>query len=167
MMTRLVFLKFFAFCLFIFPLAACGAEKPDMLPTEKVKIVSAGRERANLTVELAISPKDQENGLMGRTSLPKDHGMLFIFRSNTVIRFWMKDTLIPLDMIFIDQDGRIVKIHENAKPRDETYISSNFQVRAVLELKGGAVQHYGLNMGDLVLSPTLDHMVAEMGAVSE
>lgn len=139
---------------------ALSTAPPPTLTTEQIKIVSAGQTRATLTVEIATKPETQERGLQYRKNpLPPDHGMLFIFPGNNIANFWMKDTFIPLDMIFIDQDGRIIKIHPNALPQDETIISSYFQVRAVLELNGGAAEQYGLSEGDLVLSPTLDKIV--------
>lgn len=136
---------------------------PVTLPTETIKIVSVGRELATLNVELAMNPRDQERGLMGRTKMAKDTGMLFIFSDNRLSYFWMKMTLIPLDIVFIDQDGRIVKIHENAQPKDETVVSSDFPVHAALEIPAGKAAKYGLNLGDLVLSDTLDRIVRDNG----
>lgn len=167
----MTFARFFFFYIALLcsglSLSACAAQESPRLPTEEAVILSAGRERGKLTLELALTPKQQEDGLMGRKKLKKHHGMIFIFPSNTIARFWMKDTLIPLDIIFIDQDGRIMKIHERAKPRDETFVSSDFQVRAAIELNAGAAKLYKLNVGDLILSPALDRVVAESGAVAE
>jgi uncharacterized membrane protein (UPF0127 family)/pimeloyl-ACP methyl ester carboxylesterase len=130
------------------------------LPIEEITIQSAGRERARVLVEVASHPKDLENGLMGRTELAVDRGMLFILPGNMIARFWMHDTLIPLDLVFIDQDGRIIKIHENAQPGDDTRISSDFPVRTVLEIPAGSAGRYGLSLGDLLISKALDQAVA-------
>jgi uncharacterized membrane protein (UPF0127 family)/pimeloyl-ACP methyl ester carboxylesterase len=131
---------------------------------EPIEIKSAGRVRARFLVELAIRDHELERGLMDRTQMADDSGMLFILPSTTIAKFWMRDTLIPLDMIFIDQDGRIVGIHENAQPKDTTTISSRFPVRAVLEVPAGQVAAKGVTVGDLVLSATLDRIVAETAA---
>jgi uncharacterized protein len=157
--------------LVLFPGAVFAAEKMDKigappateiitLPKEEIQIVSAGREQAKLNVELALNPRDQERGLMGRKKLPKNTGMFFVFDEDRIPRFWMKNTLMPLDIVFVDRDGRIVWIHERAKPKDETFVSPPFPARAALEIRAGAAKAYRLNIGDLVLSPTLDRVVA-------
>jgi uncharacterized protein len=150
--------------------AMAVVQKPDKaltppaqtgLTTETIKVLSAGRERANLKVELALTPQQQERGLMGRKVVPKDSGMLFIFPEMRVAGFWMRGVLVPLDMVFIDQDSRIIKIVSKAKPGDETLISSDWQVRAVLEMAGGQAVARKFQIGDLVLSETADRMVSE------
>src|SRR6185437_6516835 len=90
-------------------------------------------------VELAVSPEQQEQGLMFRRSLPADAGMLFDFGGTRPAVFWMKNTLIPLDMLFIAADGRIADIHERAVPLTEANIPAKMPVKAVLELNGGTV----------------------------
>jgi hypothetical protein len=105
------------------------------------------------TVELAISPEDQAQGLMYRRSLPRDAGMLFDFGRTRPAEFWMKNTLIPLDMLFIAADGHIADIHERAVPLSEATIESKVPVRAVLELNGGTVSRLGIKPGDLVHHP--------------
>lgn len=132
---------------------------PTFLNTEKIQIISAGVQRAELTVELATTPDDLARGLQHRTSLGPDQGMLFIFNQNTTANFWMKDTLIPLDIIFINQDGRVVKMHEHAKPLDETPIPSGTPIRAVLELNAGSVKRFGLMEHDVVISKTFNDRV--------
>jgi uncharacterized membrane protein (UPF0127 family) len=76
--------------------------------------------------------------------------MIFDFKTSQQVAFWMRNTLIALDMIFIDGSGRIVRIHEGAKPHDETPIPSVFPVRAVLEIPGGAARQHGIAVGDQV-----------------
>lgn len=103
------------------------------------------------SIELAIDPKTQQRGLMFRKSMPKMHGMLFVFGNSAQRSFWMKNTLIPLDIIFIEKDGRIGHIHHNAQPLDETFISSQGAAYAVLELNGGMSHELGINVGDKIL----------------
>lgn len=87
---------------------------------------------------------------MYRTELGADSGMLFIHDSEAVYPFWMKNTLIPLDMLFIAEDGHIADIHERAVPMSEASIPAKFPVKAVLELNGGTVARLGIKIGDLV-----------------
>jgi uncharacterized protein len=105
------------------------------------------------TVELALDPAQQEQGLMFRRALAPDAGMLFIFHADHEAVFWMKNTLIPLDMLFIAADGRIADLHERAVPLSESYISAKVPVRAVLEVNGGTVARLGIKIGDLVHYP--------------
>jgi uncharacterized membrane protein (UPF0127 family) len=124
---------------------------PGLAKTERVVISTADGKNVNVFhVELALTLEEQINGLMNRTSLPKDGGMLFVFKEPEERSFWMKDTLIPLDMLFIDSKGKIVTLHENARPKDETGIPSNAPVLAVLELPGGTAKRLGLKTGDIV-----------------
>jgi uncharacterized membrane protein (UPF0127 family) len=102
------------------------------------------------TIELALTPEQQEQGLMFRREMAADAGMLFVFPSPEVAHFWMRNTLIPLDMLFIAADGRIADIHERAVPMTDDSISSDAPVLAVLELNGGTVSRLGLKRGDLV-----------------
>lgn len=91
-------------------------------------------------VEIADTPYLRSKGLMYRKSMPQNHGMLFIFEKPRIISMWMKNTHIPLDMLFVDKNGIIRHIHENAKPFDETIISSVVPVSFVIELNAGQVK---------------------------
>jgi uncharacterized protein len=102
------------------------------------------------SVELATSAAEQERGLMFRKELPEGHGMLFDFQTEQQVSFWMHNTYIPLDMIFIAADGRIVHIAENAKPMSDDLIPSVRPVRAVLEVIAGTVRKFGIASGDRV-----------------
>ena len=104
----------------------------------------------HFTIELALSPQEQEQGLMYRTRLAPDAGMLFVFPKTQTATFWMKNTLIPLDMLFIAGDGHIADIHERAIPLSEALIASKEPVRAVLELNGGTVARLRIKSGDVV-----------------
>ena len=120
---------------------------------DRVVIETASGARHGFTVELAVTPAEQARGLMYRESLPAGAGMLFLYDTPTPASFWMRNTLIPLDMIFIASDGRIVNIHANAKPLDETPIRAAAPVTGVLEINGGLSARLGIRAGDRVLHP--------------
>ena len=101
-------------------------------------------------VEIARDEPDREQGLMHRTSLAPDHGMLFLFDEVRPVAMWMKDTPIPLDMLFIGADGRIARIAAMTTPQSLAIISSGEPVRAVLEIKGGEAAGQGIAVGDKV-----------------
>ncbi|MFH1978763.1 MAG: DUF192 domain-containing protein [Candidatus Aenigmatarchaeota archaeon] len=108
-------------------------------------------------VEVADNPIKQQQGLMNRTELKKDSGMLFIFGDETMRHFWMKNTLIPLDMIFIDSDGEIVHIHKNVQPCKTTICDtygSNKPAKYVVEVIGGYTDKKGIDIGDKVKIPS-------------
>ena len=104
-------------------------------------------------VEMATTEEQREKGLMFRKSLPEGQGMLFDFHQEQPVSFWMKNTYIPLDMIFIRADGRILRIVENAEPLSERMIMSGGQVLAVLEVIGGTARKLGIATGDRVAHP--------------
>lgn len=102
------------------------------------------------SIEVADDAKERSLGLMNRPSMPKLSGMLFIYESPANLTFWMRNTLIPLDMIFIKPDGTIAHIHENAVPLDETPIPGGPGNLAVLEVNGGLSRQLGIEVGDQV-----------------
>jgi len=106
-------------------------------------------------VEVARTPQEQSHGLMFLHSLAADAGMIFLRDSDEVATFWMENTLIPLDMLFVRHDGTIAKIVTNAKPLDLTGIGSDVPVRAVIEINGGEAERRGLREGDKVIYPGL------------
>ena len=110
--------------------------------------LSIGQHR--FEVELADTPASQETGLMFRQSLAEKRGMLFVFPQSQISAMWMKNTLIPLDMLFIDERGKIVRIAKNAVPHSRDIISSDGPVKAVLELAGGICDKSGIQPGDMV-----------------
>jgi uncharacterized protein len=120
--------------------------------TASLTIVSAGGSH-RFTVELAETPAQMEQGLMFRTSLAPDAGMLFDFKRPTVATMWMKNTLIPLDMLFVDATGHIVNIVERTVPESDAIVSAAAPVRAVIELNGGTTARLGIAPGDRVLYP--------------
>jgi hypothetical protein len=101
-------------------------------------------------VEVAATPESRARGLMWREELPAGQGMLFVFAEEEVQSFWMRNTLIPLDMLFIDSEGRIVGIVERAQPRTLTGRSVGVPGRYVLEVPGGWCQSKGIATGDTV-----------------
>jgi uncharacterized membrane protein (UPF0127 family) len=104
-------------------------------------------------VEMALTPEEQARGLMFRRELPEKQGMLFDFKREQPTSFWMKNTYIPLDMIFIRADGRILNIAENTVPLSEALVSSTGPVRAVLEVIAGTTKKLGIAAGDRVVHP--------------
>ena len=101
-------------------------------------------------VEVASTPEAQERGLMFRKAMGADEGMIFPMPSGQPASFWMKNTVLPLDIIFIDLDGRISNIAANARPYDETPLYSVGAVSGVLELNGGRAAQLGIEPGDTV-----------------
>jgi uncharacterized membrane protein (UPF0127 family) len=108
---------------------------------------------AQFVIELADEPAERGRGLMNRESMARSAGMLFVFEHPQAVAFWMKNTLIPLDMVFTDRAGRIVHIHENAIPLDETPIPGGEGVYAVLEINGGLSTMFGIKVGDALQHP--------------
>jgi uncharacterized protein len=105
------------------------------------------------TVELATNDDERSRGLMFRKELPEGRGMLFDFEHEAPVAFWMHNTYIPLDMIFIRGDGSILRIAENTEPLSDRLIPSGGPVRAVLEVIGGTARKLGIAPGDRVSSP--------------
>jgi len=101
-------------------------------------------------VELAVSGAQMTQGLMFRKSMAADAGMLFDYGSPRQISMWMKNTYIPLDMLFVGMDGKIVAIHERAVPESLDTISPGVPARAVIEVNGGTASRLGIKPGDLV-----------------
>ncbi len=104
-------------------------------------------------VELATTDAERAQGLMNRKELPEGQGMLFDFHRDQEVGFWMKNTYISLDMIFIRSDGRIMRIAENTQPLSETIVPSNGPVRAVLEVIAGTSRKLCIAVGDRVAHP--------------
>jgi uncharacterized membrane protein (UPF0127 family) len=103
-----------------------------------------------LQVEVADDDRERAIGMMHRSEVPINKGMLFDMKRTDVVSFWMRNTYIPLDMIFIDRDGVVQTIAANTIPHNETGVSSRVPVYAVLELQGGACEYYGLQPGDKI-----------------
>jgi hypothetical protein len=136
-------------------LLAAPAARADLQTFQRDELTiesAAGSHR--FAVEVAVTPAQRAQGLMFRERLPADAGMLFLYPSEQIVSMWMKNTLIPLDMLFIAEDGRIVHIAERAVPGSMATISSGQPVRAVLELNGGTAARMKIAPGDRVLHQT-------------
>lgn len=118
---------------------------------DTIKIKKQNGEVLHFNVELATNTKEQSQGLMFRTELAEDAGMLFLFNTTRLRNFWMKNTLIPLDILFLHPDGHIHHIHHSARPQDLTRITSKYPSRAALEIPGGVADRMGISEGDQVL----------------
>ncbi len=114
-------------------------------------VIESGGKRHIFNVEIADTDERRALGLMYRTQLASDAGMLFDFKYDQDVAMWMRNTRIPLDMLFIDRTGRIVNIAQRAIPFSEATISSAGPVRAVLEVNGGTADRLGLKAGDRVI----------------
>ena len=129
------------------PLAACSSD-------DRLVAHTATGDYA-FSVEVVDTPATRAKGLMFRQSLAKDAGMLFDFQQEQQTAFWMQNTFIPLDMVFIAADGVVKTIHVNAKPHDTTSIPSGVPVRFVLEIPGGRSVEIGLKPGDRIDHPRM------------
>lgn len=118
--------------------------------------VRADGASARFTVEVAATPEEQARGLMFVESMPRFEGMLFVNPRPRRAAFWMKNTFIPLDMLFIDERGVVQVLHENAVPLSEESIEGGRGVKAVLEINGGMAAMLGLGVGSEVQHPSFD-----------
>jgi len=109
---------------------------------------------ASFRVKIADDPAERARGLMHVASLPRREGMLFVFPSPGPVSFWMKNTLIPLDMLFFDESGRLLNVHSNAIPGDLTSIPGKGSVLVVLEIGGGLAELYGIEPGTEMRHPS-------------
>lgn len=128
---------------------ANNGERNPILPIERLSIQTKNQ-MLDFDVEMATTPEQQRLGLMNRTSLADNRGMLFIFAFPQPAAFWMRNTLIPLDIIFIDAQGIIVRIVKQATPLTETPHESGEDVRAALELRGGLSTEKGIEPGNKI-----------------
>ncbi len=144
---------FLAFAIAVSGLSVCaaravaGAQPP--LPKSAL-IIETGQGQVAFTVELADEPYEIQTGMMFRQSIGEDEGMLFDIGRTRVAFIWMRNTLIPLDIIFIDEAGRILNIAANATPLSEETLLSQGPARGVLEIRGGGAAELGIASGDLV-----------------
>jgi hypothetical protein len=122
-------------------------------PVETLVIQTQSGTKYSFKVEIADTPEKNEQGLMFRTAMPADHGMLFELGAEGNVAFWMKNTLIPLDIIFVGRKGNIVRIAENATPESLAPIPAGAPVTGVIEFNGGIAAKMGLKPGDKVIHP--------------
>ncbi|MBY0613685.1 MAG: DUF192 domain-containing protein [Beijerinckiaceae bacterium] len=130
--------------------ATTATKAAEVKPFEPLEIVTAsGKHR--LDVEVMRTPDEQARGLMFRQSMADSNGMLFDFGLDRPVSMWMKNTYIPLDMVFINADGTIHRVEERTEPLSERTIASGAPVRAVLELSAGVARKLGIKSGDKVV----------------
>ncbi len=128
------------------PMAACSRDASEEARTATIPVTITAAGKAHVFhVEVARTDEEQDRGLMFRTSLPEDGGMIFPFKKPRIGNFWMKNTLIPLDMFFIRADGSIDRIAENTIPESLEPVVSGGEVSAVLELAGGTATKLGID----------------------
>ena len=116
--------------------------------------------RAAFRVDVADDPQERAQGLMFVEEMGRFEGMLFVYDTPQHATFWMRNTLIPLDMIFADETGTVTRIHENAVPLDETTIDGGMGVRFVLEVNGGLTGMLGITEGDTLQHPAIGESAA-------
>jgi len=159
--TRRLLRKFMVVTVAAFAVAAMARaqngplEDLDAFPRGKLEIADGKKVKHTFDVWLADSPRRQAQGLMFVRSLPAMRGMLFVHESPKPMSMWMKNTYIPLDMVFIDGEGRIQQIVEQATPHSLAIINSNEPALAVLEIAGGEAKRLGLHPGQRVLHAAL------------
>ncbi len=127
--------------------AACDADVLD---------IRQGGSEIRFSVEVVDTVETRAQGLMFRESLPRFSGMLFVYERPQPVSFWMKNTLIPLDMIFAGADGVVRRIHSNAIPGDLTGVPGGNDIQYVLEINGGLAETLGLRPGAVVRHPAID-----------
>lgn len=123
------------------------------LPKQRIVIQTKGGKRYDFDVEVAKTPQQEMTGLMFRKSVPPNGGMLFDWGASRPMQMWMKNTLVPLDMVFINADGTIRHIAEDTVPHSLAAIDSQGPVRATLELAAGTTARLGITVGDKVIAP--------------
>jgi uncharacterized membrane protein (UPF0127 family) len=129
-----------------------GVDRPQpRLPTERMVIATRDGRRLDFIVEMALTPDQQTIGLMFRTEVAANEGMIFDWGAPRESSMWMRNTLVPLDMLFIAADGRIHRIAERTVPLSLTPVNSGGPVRATLELQGGITERLDIRVGDRVL----------------
>lgn len=116
----------------------------------ELSFIKSGEQVRTIDIEIADTPYERETGLMYRKSLGDNEGMLFIYPNEAPRSFYMKNTYIPLDLIFYNRDSVVVSFHENAVPLTETSIPSNFPAQFILEINAGKVEEWNIETGDRI-----------------
>ncbi|MBO6281469.1 MAG: DUF192 domain-containing protein [Alphaproteobacteria bacterium] len=152
------FLRLIALSVLVFT-ASCSKSENEVALSDLQIITPEGAVRAAYKVETADTKEKMYNGLMGRTSLDINSGLVFdinILPQDMEVALWMKDTLIPLDIVFVDENGVVFSYYENARPNDVTPIYPPKRPRLVLEINGGQIAQYGISIGDKFKFDLLD-----------
>lgn len=116
--------------------------------------------QARFSIEIADDPSERAQGLMYRESMGRMSGMLFVYGAEQSVSFWMKNTILPLDMVFVDPTGVVLSIHENAIPGDLTPIFGGEAIKMVLEINAGMTETLGINVGSQLRHPEIEQKVA-------
>lgn len=136
---------------------SCGddSKKPEVETVDiqfkkegELQFLKNGEVTRTIDIEIADTPYEWETGLMYRESMEDEQGMLFIYPNAAPRNFYMKNTYIPLDIIFMSNDTIVVSFKENAQPRDESSIPSNVPARFILEINAGKMAEWNIEMGD-------------------
>lgn len=160
-MIRLLFSKYgvsILAALTFFVVAAASSRAQESFSKEPLTIETSSGKNLDFTAELATTDAQRQQGLMFRKTMAPTDGMLFDFGIDRDVTMWMRNTLIPLDMVFISKQGKITHIHANAVPHSEDIISSRGTVRFVLELNGGTAKELGIAPGDMVRSKQIGNV---------
>ena len=128
-----------------------NSETRAYLANKSHLIIQSGDLHQRFNIELATTVAERAKGLMHRTEIADDYGMLFDFEKSDHVYMWMKNTYVSLDMLFVEEDGTIHHIVQNTTPLSESIIGSSGAVRYVLEVKGGTTKRLGINPGDRLL----------------
>lgn len=140
---------------YVWTQAVLASGRAMILPVDPAPLVAVTKQgERSFSVEIADEPSERGAGLMFREHMADNHGMLFVFQETGPVSFWMKNTIMPLDLIFIGQDGRIRAIRRG-EPYSEAAISADEPVRFVLELKAGIAARNGITEGDMVKHPAI------------
>ena len=139
-----------------FALSFATSDAAIVCDPDRIEIIS-GLGSQTFSIEIADEPDEQARGLMFRPTLPADAGMLFIFDPPRPANFWMRNTMIPLDMIFIDDTGAVDSVAERSDTFSEQVSSSIGDVRAVLEINGGLSRQLGIGPGTQVIHPAFEN----------
>lgn len=137
------------------PVPAMAQVQAMRLPVDPAPLVAeTASGKTSFRIEIASTPMDRSMGLMYRTDMADDEGMLFVFEQTLPVSFWMKNTPLPLDLLFIDQHGKIRDIKQG-EPYSEAMIAPRDAVRFVLELKAGTAAKNGIRVGDMLRHPAI------------
>jgi len=148
-----LFLLLLAFCWSAVP---ASAQAPMLLPSHPAPLVAETDDgEHHFTIEVADTPEKRARGLMFRRSMGDDYGMLFVFDEGRAGAFWMKNTPMPLDLLFIGDDGKVRAI-EHGEPFSTEAIAPGVAAQSVLELKAGTAQRTGIEIGDRLRHPLID-----------
>lgn len=140
-------------------LAATSAKAVDFR-TEPLEIRKQDGTVQHFTVEIATTTGERELGLMNRQEMADDHGMIFDFGESRPVYMWMKNTYLPLDMLFLSDTGKITHVHPDAQPFSENIIDSHGLVHFVIELNGGLAAKLGIKEGDVAVSDQIARATA-------